>query len=253
MKQIIPLCIFLISINLCNNKLSGQEIITDRPDLTESSSTIPKGSLQIESGLFLGFTSLDGISERQFIAPTTLFRYGVTKGIEIRVFNQLENNKNKMTSEVVSGISDLEVGAKFQLLRKENVNTEIGFISHLLIPTGSEELSNDDYGSINKLAFSHELGEKKGLGYNVGYNYFGSGKGDLTYSLAIAIKINKKAGFYVEPFGEFVEFKEHFSNIDAGLTYLLKDNFQLDFSFGTGINHYMNFISAGFSWNIGKD
>ena len=30
----------------------------------------------------------------------------------------------------------------------------------------------------------------------------------------------------------------------------VKDNFQLDFSFGTGLNYTMNYLSAGFSWNI---
>ena len=42
--------IFLI----VNTIVYGQTIITDRPDQTESSSTIPKGSLQIEQGSYLG-------------------------------------------------------------------------------------------------------------------------------------------------------------------------------------------------------
>jgi len=33
---------------------------------------------------------------------------------------------------------------------------------------------------------------------------------------------------------------------------LVKDNLQLDFSFGTGINHTMNYISLGFSWKTLK-
>jgi len=108
------------------------------------------------------------------------------------------------------------------------------------------------FGTINKLALSHKLNENIGIGYNLGYNYFGDGKGDLTYSLALGINITDKVAIYVEPYGEITELKKHLSSFDAGFTYLLRDNFQLDFSLATGINHTMNYISTGFSWNISK-
>lgn len=244
----------LILFFLFTGKIYGQQIITDRPDQTESSSAIRQGSLQIESGLLLGFTENEGQAERQILAPTTLFRYGIAKGIEIRVLSQFESIKNKKNDYQyqVGGISDLEVGTKIQLLQKESINTEIAILSHLIIPTGSEGLTNDDFGTINKLSISHQATENIALGYNLGYNYFGTGKGDLTYSLAIGIGINDKTAIYIEPYGDISEFENHVSNFDAGFTYLLEDNFQLDFSFGTGLNHTMNYISAGFSWVILK-
>ncbi|HIF14757.1 MAG TPA: transporter [Bacteroidetes bacterium] len=184
------------------------------------------------------------------LAPTTLFRYGITKGIEIRVLNQFENNKDQTSSEIISGISDLEIGTKIQLLQENDINTEIAFLTHLIIPTGSKGLTNNIYGTINKLSISHQINENIGIGYNMGYNYYDSEKGDLTYSLALGIGINDKAAIYIEPYGDIAEFEKHIASFDAGFTYLLSDNFQLDFSFGTGVNYTMNYISAGFSWNI---
>lgn len=242
----------LIALVVFTKQLIAQQIITDRPDQTEASSTVPKSSLQIESGILIGFTEIDTNKKRQLLAPTTLFRYGITKGIEIRVLNQFESIENQITSEETNGISDLEVGTKIQLLKKENINTEVAFLSHLIVPIGSKELSNIKFGTINKLAISHKLNDNIGIGYNLGYNYFGDGKGDLTYSLALGISITNKVAIYVEPYGDITELKKHLSNFDAGFTYLLRDNFQLDFSFGTGINYTMNYISAGFSWNISK-
>lgn len=67
---------FVIVLFGINYTITAQKIITDRPDQTESSSTIPKGSLQIESGMLLGFAENDNISLRTIIAPSTLFRYG---------------------------------------------------------------------------------------------------------------------------------------------------------------------------------
>ena len=240
----------IIALLLVNYSAISQELITDRPDQTESSSTVPRGSLQIESGLLLGFSENNSISHREIAAPTTLFRLGLTEGIEIRVSNQYENIRNQTTKEEISGISDLELGAKIQILRKEGVNTEIAFLSHALIPTGSENLTNDEFGSINKLAVSHSINEDVGIGYNIGYNYFGRGDGDLTYSLAIGFAITSNAGIYIESYGDYIEFKDHEANFDAGFTYLVKNNLQLDFSFGSGINHTMNYIAIGFSWNI---
>ena len=231
--------------------LSSQELVTDRPDQTESSSTIPKKSLQIESGFVIGFTEFDDLSLKEILAPTTLFRYGITKGVEIRVVNQFISIKNKETKEDLTGIGDLEIGAKIQIFKKEDVNTEIAFLSHVILPTGSSEVSFDNYGTINKLSISHVLTENIGLGYNVGYNYYGIDDGFFTYSVVFGFGITEKAGFYLETYGKAGILDQFLSNFDGGITYLLKPNFQLDFSFGTGINYKSNYISAGFSWNIG--
>jgi len=126
------------------------------------------------------------------------------------------------------------------------VRHKIAFLSHLIVPTAKRELTNDKVGTINKLSISHAISEKIGLGYNVGYDYFGNGSGNLTYSIAIGVSLSDKIGFY----GEFTEFESHLASFDTGFTYLLKDNFQLDISYGTELNYGMNYFSTGFSWNI---
>ena len=242
----------IIFLLCCSITLAAQEIITDRPDQTESSSTIQKGNLQIESGLLLEFLGEDiSCSERNILAPTTLIRYGLLDFAELRIVSQIESLKNKSTS--VTGISDLEIGTKLQLLKKEKSLLEIALLSHIIIPTGSKEVSSNTTGSINKLCVSHRSNTNISIAYNLGYNYFGSGKGDLTYSFVLGSRINDKASVYLEPYGEFIEFEDNVININSGITYLLKDNFQLDFSFGTGINYIFNYTAIGFSWNIGKN
>lgn len=238
--------IFLIA----NAFVYGQTIITDRPDQTESSSTIPKGSLQFETGFLLGSSNNDAIKEQQILAPSILSRFGLTKTIELRLLTQFESIKNKNTDEVYSGISDLEIGAKVQLFKKESSSTEIAILSHLIIPTAQKQLTNDNFGSISKLSISHQFSELIGVGYNVGYNYFGFGNGDLTYSFALGIGLTDTLGLYLEPYGEVLDFETHEASFDGGLTYLLQDNIQLDISFGTGINHTMKYIALGFSANI---
>ena len=228
----------------------AQAIVTDRPDQTESSSTIPKESIQLETGFLFGSSKNNLITEQQILAPSILSRYGLTKGIELRLVTQYESVKNRQSQETSSGFSDLEVGAKVQLFKKETSLTEMAFLSHLVLPTGPKQLTNDKFGTINKLSISHQLTESVCMGYNVGYNYFGFGNGNLTYSLALGIGLTDAIGIYFEPFGEVLDFETFESSFDGGFTYLFKDNIQFDASFGTGLNHNMNYISVGCSVNI---
>lgn len=242
----------IVPVNQQNTELSLPEIVTDRPDQTESSITIPLKCFQIECGVMSGNYNLDNSSQRLFLIPTTLFRYGLTRNIELRLVEQLISIKNEQTSEENFGLSDLELGAKIQILKNPDINTEIAFISHLVLPTGAVSITNEHAGTINKLAISHGLTDFLDLGYNIGYNYFGNEKGYVTYSLALGLSITKRIGAYVETYGEVAEFTDWISNFDSGITYLLKENMQLDFSFGIGLNKKMNYFSFGFSWNIQK-
>lgn len=76
------------------------------------------------------------------------------------------------------------------------------------------------------------------------------GLSSFTYSTALGFSISKKLGGYIEPFGAFHEGGFYESFFDTGLTYLIRDNFQLDVSYGFGLNNDMHYFSTGFSWNI---
>lgn len=233
---IMKLRLIFIALLISNSLVFSQSIITDRPDQTESSSTI-KG-VQIESGLLV---------ESDIYMPGNLLRLAITDNIEVRVFNQFEFIKGD--DEMLA--SDLEVGAKLQLYQKNNSNVEVAFLTHIIVPTGSAMITNDKIGTINKLCISHPNNNKIGVGYNIGYNYFGEGKRGVTYSIVLGSTLTDKVSIYIEPYGEAINFNNNISNLNYGLTYLINDNFQLDCSSGVGLNHDMNFVSFGFSWRIG--
>ena len=242
MKYIYLLIILLfVSINSMS-----QTIITDRPDQTESSSTIEIGSIQIESGVLI--IENDSHREKNLYLPTTLFRLGLTNTIELRVLNEFEYKIYETHS--INGFNDLEIGVKLQLLQKEDVATELAFLSHVVLPTASQFFSEEKFGVINKLCVSHESNGNIGVGYNVGYNYYENRTGDFTYSFVLGFEITNKLNAYLEPYGEIVDLERSMSNINMGITYLLQDNIQLDYSFGTGINHTFNFMSIGCSLQI---
>ena len=241
--------IFTLSL-FAGSALCAQEIATDRPDQTESSAVVPGGSLQIESGIQVSFEGAEGL--RQLLAPTTLFRYAPVDKFEIRVVSQFESLKTEYGSDAFNGIGDLEVGTKVQLLQKEYVNAEIALLSHVIVPIGTFNEERDDVGVVNKLCVSHQLGSNIELGYNLGYDILPD-ENQFTYSVALGVGVNDKVGIYIEPFGAVSEEGCHASSFDAGFTYLVRDNVQLDFSFGTGINYNMNYLAIGASWRMDAD
>lgn len=231
------------------NGWSFAQNIGINPLQTTVSSTVEKGSLLIEMGLMA--QTLEDNAINAFAGPSTLLRYGIIKGFELRIFNQFESYKIEYSNdqEKLSGLSDLELGIKVQLFKKEGVNTQIAFLSHAIIPTAKDELSNEKIGTINKLSISHGLSESIRLGYNIGYSYVNQIH-NLTYSAALCFALGENLGFYLEPYGVYGERGFFQSYFDGGITYLASNNFQLDVSYGAGLNNDLQFFHAGFRWNI---
>ncbi len=232
-------------------QMYSQDIVTDRPDQTESSSTVGKRNFQIEMGISTLNIENQGISS--FLGPSTLLRYGITEGIELRFASQYESTKVEIAGDDFKnkGFNDLEFGVKIQVFKRKDINTEIAFLSHIIIPTANKKLTTNTVGVINKLAISHELTNKLSIGYNVGYDYIEEFH-SFTYSLVLGISISKVVGLYVEPYGFWGESNVFENNFDAGFTFLLNPNFQLDTSYGIGLSNTMQYFSIGFSWRINQ-
>jgi hypothetical protein len=72
------------------------------------------------------------------------------------------------------------------------------------------------------------------------------------YSVALGIGLIENLGMFVESFGAIQEAGTAQHQLDAGFTYLLTPNFQVDISGGIGLNDAApdNFISFGLSYRI---
>ena len=213
------------------------QISTDRPDQTESSLVLPKGTIQIENG----FVS----RKNELIFPNTLFRIGISKKFEFRINTnyifKTNENENK-----ISNFSDLEIGTKIQIYSSETSKTSIAFLTHLSIPSANEYYSNNTTGLLSRILISHELNNNFNIGYNIGYDKFKNEEGAIVYTVALGKGINNW-GIYCELYGNISDSQSDLY-FDGGLVYLLKDNLQLDVSYGAGINNTSNYFSTGVSW-----
>ena len=239
--------------------LDTEAIVTDRPDLTESSRTVPHKSIQIETG-FLMFIEQPSISSEfpvtiyQF--PTTLVRVGFYKNVELRVFNQLVNERTNNPSTPLNerstyGVDNLQLGTKINLTTEKGLRPEIAVLSHVVLPLGTDEFKNAKTLFNLVLSLSHSLSDKLSLGYNLGWTTDDiNPKGTGTYTLAFGYPISSKLGFYLEGYGALKNMETATLGIDGGFTYLLNNNIQLDASAGKSLTAENYFFSAGFSWLI---
>ena len=230
---------------------AAQVINTDRPDQTESSAVVPLGSFQWECGFSSKWQSGFGGNIRSMALPNSLFRVSVLEGFELRVVHQLDRISQHSfgNDEVLSeGTSDVQLGTKIQLYQREGKKTEIAYLGHAVAPTGDDGLTQYDWGMVIKLCISHDVGPDWALGYNLGYDLT-NGRGIATYALAVGKAINDQLGLYFEPYGE-IDGGVHWASFDAGLTLLTSDTWQWDISYGTGLNHRMNYTAIGFSWLV---
>lgn len=105
-------------------------------------------------------------------------------------------------------------------------------------------------------AFNHTLTDQSGLGYNLGTRIGDNRSLEYIYSVSYGHSITDKIGVYGELYGDFPEEGKSAHLWDAGITYLVNNNFQLDATVGTGFqdsNTQQDLLfSVGLSYRILK-
>ena len=237
------------------------ELITDRPDQTESSTTVPPGSVQVEMGW------LHSEEERQDletdIFPQTLLRYGLMENLELRFgFDGYvwENAVGSQGGNVdAEGGADLGVGFKLKLREEEGWLPETALLASVGLPTGKGPFSSERFDPDYRLSCSHTLSERLSFGYNLGQAWVteedAAGDRDtrhqFVYTAALGISLTDNLGGFVEFFGEIPTGSDGgpANSFDGGFTYLIADNVQLDVSSGIGLSQDADdwFLAAGLS------
>lgn len=232
---------------------------TDRPDQTESSVTVPKKSLQIETGFINENYKATYQTFKNLGFGTTLLRYGLLDNLELRISGSYQMTKQKVNDagedSVMQGLGPVSAGLKVFIAEEKGIRPELAILTDLTINriAANAFSPTQNYSTIKILAHN-TLNKTFGLGYNLGYANNGeTPKGFFTYSIVLGIEITKRLNAYVEGFGNFDITALPRHRFDGGLTFLIRDNLQADISGGYSPeddNVKMWFASAGLSWRI---
>ena len=227
------------------------DLVTDRPDQTESAAVVPRGLIQVETGyLFARDGDVDG-----YEVPGTLFRIGLGGWTELRI-----GHAGIVGGQGSRGAGDSELGAKVNLIgRADGWRPELAILGGLSLPTGDDGFSSDGVDPSFLVLFAHELSPRLSLGYNVGAAWESSGDqldrdAFIVYSLVLGVGLTDRLGTFLELFGDRQTTGTTATSVsvDGGLTFLLTDIVQLDVYVGSGLRGPTDdvFVGTGLSFRL---
>jgi outer membrane putative beta-barrel porin/alpha-amylase len=231
---------------LAAQDLSGlpEPLVTDRPDFTESTSTVPPGHFQVEGGAT--FTRL-GDEESQSLGEI-LLRVGAGERWEARLgigsFSRID--PGLPGTDTISGFEDAYAGLKVRLTEDDPDllppgHPAIALLLATTVPVGDDELTSDEWQPEAKLALSWDLTPRLSLASNLNYAYPADGPDrfhQLAASLTAGLSLTDRVGLYLEGFGFSKESADGSSTsyVNSGLTFLLSNDLQLDVRAGAGLD-----------------
>ena len=239
-SPLLVLLLGLLGVVATPGLLTGQDppgpgpMVTDRPDFTESASTVAPGFLQLEAGYT--FTRMGGA--RQHDVGEALLRVGVRERIEIRLgvptYGSFETGSGDE-----DGFGDASAGLKIGLFETSGEGApRTALLVGTSLPTGSEALGASGLQPGATLALAWDLPRGLGLGVNLGYesveedgDEFGQAKG----SVALGLPVSGPVGAFLEGYVLVPEgSRDAEPFLDGGITVLLSPSLQLDARVGTG-------------------
>lgn len=237
-----------------NTKCFSQQldpIATDRPDQTESPFIVPQHYFQFEIGFVHEQVNSDEINQTY---PNSLIKYGLTKKTELRLILDLGNNRSFGKNN--SGLNPVTIGFKTNLLEEKGIIPTTSFIGHLTIPSlASQDKKSLYYAPSFRFNMQHTISKKSTLSYNLGSEWDGiTPEPTFIYTLASGFSLSDRFGSYIEIYGFAPQKQAASHSWDAGFTYLINNNVQLDVHGGTAItdNAPDYFIGCGISFRFSK-
>ncbi len=231
------------------------EMVTDRPDQTESTATVPKGMVQVDTGLVSTDTGVSTVLE----IPGTLVRIGVHEKLELRVGTAGWIRDDDLD---IGGFGDSELGFKLRLCDEAGWMPDTAVLAGISAPTGNDDFTTDEWDPSIRFAAAHTINELISFGWNVAAEWSSSlnSSGEtatlavMPYSGAFGFGLSGRLGCFAELFGEVPVNAEdgptHMA--DAGITYLVMNNFQLDLAAGAGLNDNADdwFVLGGITYRL---
>jgi hypothetical protein len=255
-----------------SNRLRERALSTDRPYFKDSSSVVEAGRAQLEAGYTFTYDEdAAGVVTRSHSGPEMLLRIGVAEHVELRIAwnHAWEREIDAGVGTSAIGPEDIVIGAKLGLVDQINWFPQTAAIIEVTAPTGQRELSNRDVTARARLAYSWQLSNDWILGGTTGYanpaEFVSVALAPLlttealdhhnlfTQSLSLGVPLTERLTTFGEYFGLFSQgrLSDRPQNyFQAGLTYLITEDAQLDFRAGLGLCEGANDFFTGMGASV---
>ncbi|WP_295055768.1 transporter [Sulfuricurvum sp.] len=235
----------LYGIGLLANENS---IVADRPGFSTGTQTVKPKVVNVELGYQYSFNNHDSKPSSHTL-PLMLLRTGISEKSELNIQWDGINIDKEEGQSAVRSKADLSIGGKYKLLDNQQYNiTALGILS---LPTGTSPSTSDSTDPLVGILWDYSISDNNTL--------FGTVQAsssqidhhrvyDTQFAVGSSISHTETIGSFLEIYA--IEPSKHDLHatrvIDGGMTYLLTNDTQLDFSIGIGLTRYSsNFIGFG--------
>ncbi len=221
--------LFFVSVAFAQapSKASGKNIIemnVDMPDETQETDLIENGHWQVETAYLHNYYK-DG--NHSSIAQG-LFRYGVSKHLELRLLVEAGSELQRYIEETVQSTYPAAVSAKILLLKDHKNLPDITLVSYVQLPFYNVSKDKKAYWSpIFLLALQNEFGKKWKLEYNAGIQQEAfSTQWAWVGNASLHYKLSDQLELFTEYFAQYKSSDNPQHNLGAGVAYQLNNYFQ---------------------------
>ena len=227
---------------------SEEPLVTDRPgEGTDAAAVVGAGVGQIEVGVFREWESNENY--RLGYYPTALIRYGVLDRAEIRLSSGLYANEE----QTGAGWSPLDVSTKVALIEEaQGAIPQAALLVGLTLPaTGSSEVQSEFTQPRVVLLLNNPINSWLGITTNLGAHWENDSPETIyRYAMSFDFSLSERVGAFAEFYGDLPEASATSHLFNAGFTYLLTNDLQLDLAAGTALtdNAPDFYVGGGVSW-----
>ena len=233
-----------------------RELIGDRPDGTESPTTVDAGHIQIETSLIdYSENHFEGTDFEALTTAATNVRVGLFNNLELQIVFDVyahEQTQALGIKQEAEGFSDITLRPKLNLWGNDSGSSALAIMPFVKIPTDTE-LSNGEIEGGLIIPFGMELTDRVGLGlmaeidwvYDADHDDYDT---EVIHTAVIGFDATQTIGIYLEYIGVVGpdDYQPFFS---GGATLALTENLVFDFGAVIGLNDAANDLNifSGFT------
>ena len=242
---------YMLALALCFTASAARaDIITDRPDVAESSETVGAGRFQVEAG-----ASLDAADDGDTLNMSTplKLRLGITDGFELHLetpgLTVDRETSGAGEGDTRAGFGAVDLGFKVHFTGGGGVLPSTGLLLAVTLPSGGAE--DAPLALSPTLAMDWEITHALGAGANVGltFNLEAGATHAVRYALAVGRTLDPltdRLRLYGEVSGESpMGDGDHEVWLGGGVSFLITPDLQLDAAASAGMTDATPMLTAG--------
>jgi hypothetical protein len=253
MKKILTLVVLFFFTGFAFSQNAADEgFSADRPGFATPPNIQNSNTLQVETGASFERSTGNGSFYEIFGYNTTLLRYGVNRNFEFRVQENYLGIKTDSTN--ISGFGPLVLGTKILFTEETKWILSASIMLDLTLPYIGDEHFRPDYLAPSfYLLLQKSFMKKIILCVNAGLEYYGFSPRPAEFvAVNAGYSITEKVSCFLENYNWFTGNAAPRNFLDAGFTWMVRKNLQLDISGGMRLEDISDYwmISAGVTWRI---